>query len=170
MNNEAKRIVDNRFVSIHYTLKDAQGNILDESSADSPLGFVVGHKRIIPGLEAALKGKTEGETLQIVVPAGEGYGDVNEELFQEIPRENFPDAETVTKGQQFQANTPHGPMRFLIHDVTEETVTVNLNHPMAGQDLHFDVEVAEVREATEEELNPPHHHHCKDGSHGCCGG
>ncbi len=163
------KIQRDAYVAIHYTLRDAGGEIVDQSEKGSPLGFVFGRGQIIPGLEKALAGMAADESRKVVVPAAEGYGELDEELFQEIPRANFPNPEQIEKGQKFQASTPHGPMSFTVHDVTDDAIVVNLNHPLAGQDLHFDVEVALVREATEEELAPPVHHHCGDGSHGCCG-
>ncbi|MBN2343503.1 MAG: peptidylprolyl isomerase [Deltaproteobacteria bacterium] len=163
------KIQSEAFVAIDYTLKDDQGNVVDKSEENSPLGFIFGRGQIIPGLEKALEGMSKDETAQVVVAPEDGYGPVNEELFQEIPKANFPNTENLEPGQQFQANTPHGPMRFVVHEIKEEDIVVNLNHPLAGQSLHFDVKVAEVREATEEELAPPVHSHCGDGSHGCCG-
>ena len=158
-----------KYVAINYTLKDDAGNVVDQSEKGKPLGFIYGRSQIIPGLEKALEGMSEDESKKVTVSPHEGYGEVDEELFQEIPKVNFPDADGIEKGQQFQATTPHGPMRFVVHDVKDDAIVVNLNHPLAGQNLHFDVQVALVREATEEELAPPVHHHCGDGSHGCCG-
>ncbi|MBN2717832.1 MAG: peptidylprolyl isomerase [Deltaproteobacteria bacterium] len=163
------KIQNEAFVAIDYTLTDDQGNIVDKSEDNNPLGFVWGRGQIIPGLEKALEGMSVNETKKVTVSPEDGYGPMNEELFQEVPRDNFPSTDNLQKGQQFQANTPHGPMRFIIHEVREDDIVVNLNHPLAGQNLHFDVKVAEVRQATEEELAPPQHHHCGDGSHGCCG-
>lgn len=163
------KVQNEAFVAIDYTLTDDQGNIVDKSEENNPLGFIWGRGQIIPGLEKALEGMEENESKNVIVAPEDGYGLVNEELFQEIPKENFPSTDNLSKGQQFQANTPHGPMRFIIHEVKENEIVVNLNHPLAGQNLHFDVKVSEVREATAEELAPPEHHHCGDGSHGCCG-
>lgn len=163
------KIQNEAYVTIDYTLTDDQGKVVDKSEQNDPLGFVWGRGQIIPGLEKAVEGMSKDETKQVVIAPEDGYGPVNEELFQEIPKENFPTADNLEQGQQFQANTPHGPMRFVVHEVRDNDIVVNLNHPLAGQKLHFDVKIAEVRQATEEELAPPAHSHCGDGSKGCCG-
>lgn len=163
------KIQNEAYVAIDYTLTDDQGNVVDKSEKDNPLGFVWGRGQIIPGLEKALEGMSADESAKVEVAPEDGYGPVNEELFQEIPKANFPNTDKLETGQEFQANTPHGPMRFVVHEVKETDIVVNLNHPLAGQNLHFDVKIAEVRQATEEELAPPAHSHCGDGSQGCCG-
>ena len=161
------KIQSDAFVSIRYTLTDDDGNVLDQSKPDNPLGFVCGRGMIIPGLEAALIGLETGDKRLIDVSAKDGYGDNTSELLQELPRESFPSVDTLEIGQTFQAKTPHGLMRFVIHDISDKAVTVDLNHPLAGKDLHFDVEVMEVRAATETDLLPPAHD-CQTGDCGAC--
>jgi FKBP-type peptidyl-prolyl cis-trans isomerase SlyD len=161
------KIRDNAFVAIKYKLSIDGGEIVDQSSPDSPLGFVFGRNQIIPGLEKALQGLEVGDSRQVDVPASDGYGEVRDELIQELPRKNFPDDVDIEEGMMFQAHTPHGPMSFRVSSVKEDMIVADLNHPLAGKDLHFDVIVSEVREATEDDLHP---HGC-DGSHSCqsCG-
>ncbi len=159
------KIKEKHYVAIDYTLTVDSGTVADKSEPDAPLGFVVGMGRIVPALEQALVGKELGESLQIDIKAADGYGERSDELIQELPRNQFPDDVEIEEGMVFQAQTPHGMMRFTVDSVTDETVKADLNHPMAGKDLHFDVKIVEVREATEAELNPPKSH-C-DGSHTC---
>ncbi|MBN2803974.1 MAG: peptidylprolyl isomerase [Deltaproteobacteria bacterium] len=160
------KIQNEAYVEIDYTLTDQTGKVVDKSEPGSPLGFIYGQGQIIPGLEKAIAGMGVDESKNVVVPPSEGYGDVSEEMFQEIPKDNFPSDSTLTAGQEFQANTPHGVMRFVIHEIKDDAIVVDLNHPLAGQDLHFDVKIVTVREATDDELNP----HC-NGGHECssCG-
>lgn len=162
------KIQNNAYVAMNYTLTNTAGEILDKSEKDRPLGFVWGQGQIIPGLENALEGMTAGESKKVSVSPAEGYGEVNQELVQELPRSNFPEDATIEEGQTFQAMTPHGPMRFSVKEVKNDIVVADLNHPLAGQELHFDVSISEVREATDEELNP--HAGC-NGNHDCssCG-
>lgn len=167
------KIQNNAYVAMDYKLTNDAGELLDESAKGQPLGFVWGQQQIIPGLEAALEGLAAGDTKKVDVDAANGYGETNEELIQELPRSNFPEDTDLTEGQTFQAMTPHGPMRFAIREVKEDVVVADLNHPLSGQNLHFDVTISEVRQATEEELTPPAHSHdqghCGDGSNDCGG-
>lgn len=160
------KIKENAFVAIDYTLTTDDGNVVDSSNGGAPLGFVFGKNMIIPGLEKALEGMEVGQEAKVKVSAADGYGEVRDELIQELPRKNFPEDVDIQPGMMFQANTPHGPMSFKVSDVKDDSIVADLNHPLAGQNLNFDIKVAEVREATDEDLAP---HHCGDGSHGCEG-
>ena len=159
------KIAQEKVVSIHYTLKNAEGSVLDSSSGSDPLAYLHGAGNIIPGLESALEGKEAGEKLAVTVEPGQGYGDRDERLVQDVPRAAFKDVQELAPGMQFQAQGPQGTRLVVVTQVAEETVTVDANHPLAGQTLHFEVEVAEVREATKEELEHGHvhgaggHHH-----------
>jgi len=149
-----------RVVTIHYTLTNDQGEELDSSRVEGrePLAYVEGAQNIIGGLENALNDKSAGDQLKVSVEPGEGYGEVNEELVQPVPLTAFEGVETIEPGMQFQAQTPDGPQVVRIVEVGDENVTIDANHPLAGQTLHFDVEVVEAREATDEETEHGHVH------------
>ena len=118
-----------------------------------------GTKSLIPGLERELEGKTTGDKLQVTIQPDEGYGQVNPELIQEVPRSAFQGVEDLQPGMQFEAKSPEGQRQLItIQEVDGESITVNGNHPLAGQVLHFDVSVEDVREATEEEIAHGHAH------------
>ena len=151
-------IADQTVVAIHFTLKDDEGEVLDSSAGAEPLTYLHGAGNIIPGLEKALAGKTVGDKLQVTLSPDEGYGERNEKLIQKIPKNQFPDPERLEEGMQFQINGPQGPMILTVIEVTPTEVVVDGNPELAGETLHFDVEVTEVRAATEEELSHGHAH------------
>jgi len=151
------QVNDNCAVSIHYTLTDDDGQQLDSSTGQEPLEYLHGANNIIPGLEKALSGKAEGEQVQVTVPPEEGFGEVNPELVQSVPREAFQDVDEVKPGMQFGVQGPEGQVqRVTVSEVQDDTVTIDGNHPLAGQVLHFDVTVEKVREATSEEIEQGH--------------
>lgn len=159
-------ITQNSAVSFHYTLTDDQGQQIDSSAGQDPLAYLHGAGNIIPGLEKALEGKSVGDQLNVEVSAEEGYGPVQQELIQEVPREAFQGVDSIEVGMQFEAQTGQGgAVPVTVTAVTDETVTVDGNHPLAGKTLNFDVTIADVREASEEELahghihGPGGHHH-----------
>lgn len=148
------RITDKTFVAIDYCLTLDSGEEIDRSEAGSPLTFITGSGQIIPGLENGLMGMVAGESAKIMVEASDGYGPVQEEMFNDVPRDRFPDGETIEPGMSFQASGPHGPFMVVVKSVNDDdTVTVDLNHPLAGKRLHFDIKVAEVRMPSSEELS-----------------
>ena len=157
-------VENGKVVSFHYTLTNAQGDVLDQSQ-EHPMPYLHGAGNIIPGLEKELAGKKVGDKLTVNVPAAEAYGEYHEQLVNDVPREAFQGVDQIEPGMQFQANTPEGVQVITVKAVCGETVTVDANHPLAGQDLNFDVEIVEVREATEEESAHGHvhgvggHHH-----------
>ncbi|UTA49008.1 peptidylprolyl isomerase [Simiduia sp. 21SJ11W-1] len=151
-------IADKSVASIHYTLKNDEGEVLDSSEGQAPLDYIQGIGNIIPGLENALAGKAEGDKVDVVVEATDGYGEYNAELVQELPRTMFQGVDTIEVGMAFQAQTPAGMQVVEVIEVDEETVTIDGNHKLAGQRLHFAVEVVGVRAATEEELAHGHVH------------
>ena len=156
------QIAPDKVVSIHYTLTNETGETLDSSrERGEPLAYLHGHGNIIPGLETALDGKASGEQVQVTVDPEEGYGERHDALIQDVPREAFQGVDELEPGMQFQAQTEAGARLFVITDIQGDQVTVDGNHPLAGERLHFDVEVTEVREATDEEKN---HGHVHDGS------
>lgn len=147
------KVQDKTVVSIHYTLTSKDGVELDSSKDREPLTYLHGTGSIIPGLEQALEGTEEGENVNVELEPDDAYGPVNEDLVQAVPKEAFEDVEKVEPGMQFQARGPDGStQRITVVDVAEDSVTVDGNHPLAGQTLNFDVTVEDVREATDDEL------------------
>jgi FKBP-type peptidyl-prolyl cis-trans isomerase SlyD len=155
------RIGKNSVVSIDYTLTDAAGTVLDSSQGQTPLVYLHGSGGIVSGLEEALQGKTPGENLKVTVPPARGYGERDAALLQQVPRHLF-DIEDLAPGMRFHAEGEHGMQVVTVTEVDGDSVTVDANHPLAGQTLHFDVTVIEVRAATAEELSHGHVH----GPHG----
>jgi FKBP-type peptidyl-prolyl cis-trans isomerase SlyD len=159
-------IKDNSAVSFHYSLTDDEGQQLDSSAGKEPLAYLHGAGNIIPGLENALTGKAVGDSMTVAVSAAEGYGEVQQELIQDVPRTSFQGIEQIEVGMQFEAQTGQGgTVPVTVTAVTDETVTVDGNHPLAGKNLNFDVSIEAVRDATAEELEHGHvhgpggHHH-----------
>lgn len=165
------KIADKFVVSMHYTLTDDQGQTIDSSRDGEAMPYLHGGNNIVPGLEQALTGLEKGATIQVVVQPEDAYGPVMEEAIQTIPREAFGDIEDIKPGMQFQAQGPEGQVQVItIKDVVEDGILVDGNHPLAGMVLNFDVEIMDVREATEEELAHGHPHHPGQGcGEGGCG-
>ena len=159
------QIADKTVVSIHYTLTNADGETLDSSVGQDPLVYLHGSNNIIAGLEAALLGKSAGDSLQVGVEPGDGYGELRDELVQEVDRSAFQGVDEIDVGMQFMAQTPWGEQPVTVVKVEGDNITLDGNHPLAGQVLNFDVEVVEIREASAEELDHGHvhgpggHHH-----------
>ncbi|QIK81939.1 peptidylprolyl isomerase [Lysobacter sp. HDW10] len=156
------KIAKDSVVRFHYSVGEA-GQPASETSKDSqPLAILFGHGNIIPGLEKAMDNREAGENFSVEVPSAEAYGERREGLSQRIPKKHFGDAK-VEPGMQVVMQTNFGPRAVTVEKVGLTTVDVDLNHPMAGKDLHFDIEILEVREATAEELEHGHVH--GDGGH-----
>lgn len=151
-------IEKDRAVFFHYTLTDASGDTIEDSRSGEPLGYLHGHSVIIPGLERELEGKSVGDQFEVTVEPAQAYGDRDEELVQEVPDSLFEGVEDVEVGMQFRAQAEEGERLVTVTDVEGDQVTIDANHPLAGERLHFDVEVTEVRPATEEELRHGHIH------------
>ncbi len=156
------QISPNKVVSIHYTLKNDAGDVLDSSAGREPLAYLHGAGNIVAGLENALEGKASGDKLNVRVAPEEGYGPRHDALVQDVPRDAFQGVDDIQPGMQFHAQGPSGPMVVTVVKTGDDSVTVDGNHPLAGETLHFDVEVADVRDATEEEQEHGHVH----GAHG----
>lgn len=155
------QIADKKVASIEYTLRSDEGEVIDSSEGGAPLAYLHGVGNIIPGLEAALVGKQVGDSLEVRIEPEEGYGPVREELVQKVPMEAFSGVDNVAEGMRFEASTASGPISVVVTEVAGEEVTVDGNHPLAGQPLNFEVAVVEVRDATEEEVE---HGHVHDGA------
>jgi FKBP-type peptidyl-prolyl cis-trans isomerase SlyD len=159
------QIADGCVVSFHYTLTNDAGETLDSSAGHDPLSYLQGSGNIVPGLEKAMLGKGVGDKFDVDVTAAEGYGEHNPSLIQEVPRSAFGGVKQILPGMQFRADGDNGPMAVTVTKVTNKHVTVDGNHALAGQTLHFAIEVTEVREASEEEVSHGHvhgaggHHH-----------
>lgn len=158
------KIADNKAVGIHYTLTNDDGVTIDTSrQSGEPLVYLHGYSNIIVGLEEALDGRQVGDTLKVSVNPAEAYGEREEQLIQNVPREAFGDAQ-VEPGMQFHAETDEGMRVVTVVEADDNTVTVDGNHPLAGMRLHFDVEVMSIRDASEEEIEHGHVHG-PDGHH-----
>ena len=158
-------ISNNCVASFHYTLTDSTGKVLDSSEGQEPLSYLHGAGNIIPGLEKALVGKAVGDKLNVSVAAAEAYGERDDAMVQQLDSSMFSGIDQIEVGMEFHAETEHGLQVVTVTGVEGDQVTIDGNHPLAGVDLNFDVEVTDVREATEEEIAHGHaqgaggHHH-----------
>ncbi len=164
------QIAERSFVTIHYTLTDAKGEVLDSSEGPDggePLSYVHGRGMIVPGLEEALAGKGEGDRVKVTVAPEGGYGPRREALVQKVARSEFPDGD-LEVGMRFRSHGPGGAHIVTVAAIEDDLVTLDGNHPLAGATLNFDVQVVSVREATEQDLRGLGHggHECS-GCHGC---
>ena len=156
------KIAKDSVVRFHYSVSEPGQESLESSRDREPLAILIGHGNIIPGLEAALQDREAGESFGVDVAASEAYGERRDGLTQRVPKKHF-GAQKLEPGQQVVLQTNFGPRAVTIQKVGMSVVDVDLNHPMAGKDLHFDVEIVEVREAAAEELAHGHVH--GDGGH-----
>lgn len=158
-------ISTNHVVSIHYTLTNDAGETLDSSTGNDPLAYIHGIGNIIPGLESALTGRALGDKFKVSIAPEDGYGLRDNEMMQNVPKSAFQGVDEILPGMQFQAQSPQGMTLVTVVDVDGDEVILDGNHPMAGMTLHFEVEVADIRDATSEELEHGHvhgpggHHH-----------
>lgn len=144
-------ITKDSVVSIEYTLTDDDNEVLDASKEMGPLEYLHGNGNLIPGLEKELEGKKAGDTFKATIKPEDAYGVFHKELVVEVERNQFPDDVAIEVGMQFEAGGPNGSQVVTVTEVTDAKVTVDANHPLAGETLHFDVKVVSVRESTEEE-------------------
>ena len=173
-------IAENMVASVHYTgtFPDS-GDEFDSSRNGDPLTFLVGHKGMIPGFEREIMGASAGDTRSFTLEPEDAYGHPSDELIQEVPRGMFPEDMPIDLGMMLMSDA--GPLRIVA--ITESTVRCDFNNPMAGKTLHFEIEVMEVRAATDEEISHGHvhgpggHHHHHEpegekdsgcGNDGCC--
>ena len=163
------KIENDKWVAIHYTLKNDEGVQLDSSVRSEPLGYVHGRGYLISGLENLLAGHEPGDKFSAHIEPKDGYGEYRPEYVVEVPRDRFDTNVEIEVGQKFQADTPTGAMLVTVTKVTPENITIDSNHELAGKNLHFDVEVVDVRDATEEEIAPYTAEGC-GGCGGSCGG
>lgn len=157
------QIARDTVAAIDYKLTDSDGQVLDTSEGREPLSYLHGAGNLIPGLETALEGQTEGDSLTVTVEPEEAYGERDERLVQQVPMAAFEGVEQVEAGMRFQATDEQGQGRVVtVTEVDGDQVTVDANHPLAGQPLNFEVSVVEVRAATDEEIEHGHVHTGED--------
>ena len=150
---------NNLVVSMHYTLTDNEKNVIDSSEGEEPLTYLHGAGNIIPGLEKALIGKVEGDSLQVTIQPEEGYGVVAEDLVQTVDKSVFQGIDEIEPGMGFESETPDGTVHHVVVKKVEgDEVTIDANHPLAGVILNFDVEIVNIRVPSEEEISHGHAH------------
>jgi FKBP-type peptidyl-prolyl cis-trans isomerase SlyD len=160
------KIAKGNVVGIDYSLHLGDGQVVDASDPGEPLTYLHGEGQIVPGLESALDGLDVGESKKVVVQPAEGYGELDPEGIQEVPRGAFPPGFEPQVGMELTAEGPDGdPVPFTIRAVKPDALTIDLNHPLAGKTLHFDVTVREVRPATDEEKEHGHAHDAHGHGH-----
>jgi FKBP-type peptidyl-prolyl cis-trans isomerase SlyD len=154
------KVEEHAVVLIHYVLTNNDKEVLDSSEGQDPLAYLHGTGHLIPGLEAQLLGKVAGDKLNVTVQPGDGYGEFNKELVQTVPSDVFEGVESIEPGMQFQTSNEDGSggETITVVSVENDEVTIDGNHPLAGETLHFAVDIIEVREATAEELEHGHVH------------
>jgi len=161
------QITNHKVVSFQYTLTNDAGDVLDSSEGGDALVYLHGEENIVPGLELALEGKSVGDKLQVSLEAADAYGEIDPAMIEVVSRDLFDGIDNLEVGMEFETDTDDGnDVQFVrITEIDGDNITVDGNHPLAGQSLNFDVEIEAIREATEEELEHGHVH----GDGGCCG-
>ena len=160
------KVSKDKAVSMHYTLKNDAGEVIDSSEGKEPLDFLQGHGNIIPGLESALEGANKGDKIEISVEPEQGYGLKMQDAIQEIPRSALQGIDEVTIGMQLQSQDQDGNAFVVtVIEQDKEKITVDANHPLAGETLHFSVSIEDVRDAEAEELSHGHVHSAGGHSH-----
>jgi FKBP-type peptidyl-prolyl cis-trans isomerase SlyD len=156
----------NKVITFNYNLKDEEGTTLDSSSNKEPMAFLSGNNQVIPKLEEALSVMIIGSKKNVKVDAVDAYGEYSEDAIQKVKKDQFPKEANIEVGMTYLANSPDGKqMPFLVSEINDEDVTIDFNHPLAGKNLEFDVELLDVRDATPEEIQHGHvhgaggHHH-----------
>jgi FKBP-type peptidyl-prolyl cis-trans isomerase SlyD len=161
-NDTLLNIRDDLVVSLDYTL-NVDGTVIDSSENGQPIQFIQGQGHVIPGLERQLYGMAIGESKLLVVPPAEGYGEVDDNAYASLPRNQFPADIPLEVGVALQLRDQRGEvMNATIAEINQETVRLNFNHPLAGKQLNFSVKVVDLREATQEEMDHGHVHDLED--------
>jgi len=156
---QTQKIAADTVVGIHYTLTNDAGEVLDTSSGADPMFYLHGHDNIVPGLERKLSGQPIGAKMKVTVQPADGYGERDARGEQKVPREAFPPNVELEPGMQLALRDPSGEIVPLwVSKIENDVVHVDLNHPLAGEVLHFDVEIVSIRAATSEELQHGHPH------------
>lgn len=158
----ADSVQDGMVVSMEYTLH-VDGELLDTSDGQGPLQFLAGHGNIIPGLESEMRGMKIGESKDVIVQPVDGYGEFDDEAFMNVTRAQFPKDMELAQGVELTVRDDEGNARYArVDNIDGDTVTLNFNHPLAGDELHFHVKVVALREPNAEELE---HGHVHDAGH-----
>lgn len=157
------QVSEHKAVTIHYTLTNPEGDVIDSSRGGEPLSYIQGIGALVPGLERELEGKSAGDNVTVSISPEEGYGERSQQLIQAVPKELFKVDGDIEVGMRFHAEAEHGIELVEVVAVGEDTVTIDANHPLAGQTLNFDVDIVDVRDATAEEIEHGHIH----GEGGC---
>jgi FKBP-type peptidyl-prolyl cis-trans isomerase SlyD len=152
------KISHNKVIVMHYAVSDSEGTLIDSSYDHSPLSVIHGTVYLIPGLEAELIDHKVGDKFAVEVSADQAYGERVDEFVQTVPKDLFSGVEDLAVGTQLRATTDDGEQTVIVIDVTDDEVTVDGNHPLAGLDLKFEVEILEVRDGTKDELEHGHVH------------
>ncbi|AKQ67724.1 FKBP-type peptidyl-prolyl cis-trans isomerase SlyD [Myxococcus hansupus] len=160
------RVAKDSVVSLEYKLHLGDGQVIDQSAPEQSLSYLHGHRQIVPGLEGALEGMGQGDSKQVVVAPGQGYGEHDPAGVRTVPRNMLPPGMNPQAGQTLMAQTDQGDIPLRIQEVRDDGIVVDLNHPLAGKTLHFDVTVKDVRAATQEELTHGHVHGPGGHEHG----
>ncbi len=151
------QITKHKIVAIDYKLTDNEGTLIDSSDGKQPLTYLHGTGQIVPGLERALEGQSTGDQIQVVVDPEDAYGARRDSLLSEVSRSHFAEVDKLEVGMQFRVPTDKGNYHVVtVIDVTDEVVTIDGNHPLAGVTLNFDIAVRDVREASETEIQQGH--------------
>ena len=166
------KVAKDHAVFFDYEVRNSRSELLDSSAqGGAPMAYVHGYSSIVPGLEKALEGKSAGEALNVVVPPVEAYGLRDERRMGQVDRSIFPAGAEIKPGMRFRATSEHGADNVVVVSVDGDTITVDANHPLAGETLTFNVTVRDVRPATPEEIAHGHVHHAHShDDDGCCGG
>ncbi len=158
------KVGKDKVVLMHYTLKNDAGDVIDSSDGGDPLPFLQGHGNIIPGLESALEGSKVGDKLDVSIKPEKAYGERMKDAIQEIPKSALKGIDEVKVGMQLQSQDQDGNAFLVtVTKIEDDKITVDANHPLAGQTLHFSVSIESVRKAEAEELSHGHVH--ADGHH-----
>ncbi|ATX81910.1 FKBP-type peptidyl prolyl cis-trans isomerase [Mariprofundus ferrinatatus] len=163
------QITDNKVVSFHYTLTNDAGEIVDTSAGGEPMPYLHGAANIVPGLELALEGKRVGDKLNVTLEAADAYGEFDPALVEVVSAELFDGIDNIEADMEFETETESGDIEFVrVTNVDGDNITIDGNHPLAGQNLTFAVEITDIRDATAEELEHGHVHGDDDDDE-CCG-
>ncbi|MDR2635341.1 MAG: peptidylprolyl isomerase [Campylobacteraceae bacterium] len=166
--------IENKVVSIFYELKDVDGNLLDSNMSSTPLSFIMGKNQIIPGLEREIINLKQGDSSNITVIAADAYGEYSDKAIQTLPAEQFAGIQLSNGMTLYGQGEDGNTVQAIVKEFNDQEVTIDFNHPLAGQDLYFKIEVAEVRDASEDELKSGYvegSHQCSCGlDDDCCGG
>lgn len=152
------KVEKDRAVFFHYTLTNQHGDTIEQSRGEEPLGYIHGARSIIPGLEQEMDGRDVGDQFEVTIEPEQAYGAHDQDLIQKVPSSLFEGVDQVEEGMQFRAQSEEGERLVTVTDVEGDEVTIDANHPLAGETLNFEVEITEVREATEQELVHGHVH------------